>query len=223
MQIQEISLLGFISCKWIDLIKKFVSHSCDYLPISEQYSLLHRVVEENSKSTHPHIESLSSMEKDIIEYVAALVDSQHHKLWQLPHVLVAAVPLWAIWNDIEKRFVGEASSHIRLKNDQETNARGNTGESSSSSSDIPELYSSYVFVAFHRSAHLCRHVGKEALIKYYEKSWMMHLESASSVDAGDEVFFDDVKRLVRVLRCVTRRWQRPKAPMGEHEKSECKM
>ncbi|XP_042416826.1 uncharacterized protein LOC122005736 isoform X3 [Zingiber officinale] len=118
LEIVEISLLGFISCKWIDLIKKFVSHSCDYLPISEQYSLLHRVVEENSKSTHPHIESLSSMEKDIIEYVAALVDSQHHKLWQLPHVLVAAVPLWsilfrAIWNDIEKRFVGEASSHIR--------------------------------------------------------------------------------------------------------------
>ncbi|XP_074578916.1 uncharacterized protein LOC141835370 isoform X2 [Curcuma longa] len=118
MQTQEISLLGFISCKWIYLIEKFVSHSCDYLPISEQYSLLHRFLEENSKSTHSHIESLSSMEKDIIEYVTALVDSQHHKLWQLSHVLVAAIPLWsilfrAIWNDIEKGFVGEASSHIR--------------------------------------------------------------------------------------------------------------
>ncbi|KAG6492649.1 hypothetical protein ZIOFF_047614 [Zingiber officinale] len=160
MQIQEISLLGFISCKWIDLIEKFVSHSCDYLPISEQYSLLHCVVEENSKSTHPHIESLSSMEKDIIEYVAALVDSQHHKLWQLSHVLVAAVPLWAIWNDIEKRFVGEASSHIRCNG--------------------------------------CNQEGKE------------HID----LDAGDEVFFDDVKRLVRVLRCVTRRWQRPSGSDG---------
>lgn len=61
MQIQEISLLGFISCKWIYLIEKSLSHSCDYLPISEQYSLLQRFLEENSKPTHSHIESLSSM------------------------------------------------------------------------------------------------------------------------------------------------------------------
>nr|XP_018676734.1 PREDICTED: uncharacterized protein LOC103972912 isoform X3 [Musa acuminata subsp. malaccensis] len=115
---KEISLLGFISSRWTNLIGQFMSHSCDYLTISEQYSVLHCLLQENTQCAHSKMEALSSKEKDILGYMTTFLDCHYHKLWLLPPVLVAAaIPSWSIlfrafWNELNKRFVG-ASSDVR--------------------------------------------------------------------------------------------------------------
>ncbi|XP_064955486.1 uncharacterized protein LOC135607506 isoform X1 [Musa acuminata AAA Group] len=118
LEIMEISLLGFISSRWTNLIGQFMSHSCDYLTISEQYSVLHCLLQENTQCAHSKMEALSSKEKDILGYMTTFLDCHYHKLWLLPPVLVAAaIPSWSIlfrafWNELNKRFVG-ASSDVR--------------------------------------------------------------------------------------------------------------
>ncbi|RWW80896.1 hypothetical protein BHE74_00010734 [Ensete ventricosum] len=98
---QEISLLGFISSRWTNLIGQFMSHSCDYRTISEQYSVLHCVLQENTQCAHSKMEALSSkcfdddQEKDILDCMTTFLDCHYQKLWLLPPVLVAAaIPSW---------------------------------------------------------------------------------------------------------------------------------
>ncbi|KAJ8494199.1 hypothetical protein OPV22_015920 [Ensete ventricosum] len=118
LEIMEISLLGFISSRWTNLIGQFMSHSCDYRTISEQYSVLHCVLQENTQCAHSKMEALSSKEKDILDCMTTFLDCHYQKLWLLPPVLVAAaIPSWSIlfrafWNELNKRFVG-ASSDVR--------------------------------------------------------------------------------------------------------------
>ncbi|RWW27317.1 hypothetical protein GW17_00008251 [Ensete ventricosum] len=97
----EISLLGFISSRWTNLIGQFMSHSCDYRTISEQYSVLHCVLQENTQCAHSKMEALSSkcfdddQEKDILDCMTTFLDCHYQKLWLLPPVLVAAaIPSW---------------------------------------------------------------------------------------------------------------------------------
>lgn len=52
--------MGFISRRWSDFIGKFMSHFCDYLSISEQYSHLHCLLQDNSQRAHFQKETLSS-------------------------------------------------------------------------------------------------------------------------------------------------------------------
>ncbi|WOK98050.1 hypothetical protein Cni_G06760 [Canna indica] len=124
LEILEIQLLGFISGRWTDVIEQFMSHLCDYVPISEQYYFLHCLLQDNFQHAQLCIEALSSKGKDIIGYVATLLDSQYHKIWLLPPVLVtSAIPSWSILfrtflNEIEKRFAGASSAKLKAERER---------------------------------------------------------------------------------------------------------
>ncbi|KAJ0963679.1 hypothetical protein J5N97_028801 [Dioscorea zingiberensis] len=115
LEIMEILLLGFISSRWSLMVEHFMSHSCDLLPISQQYSDIHHLLQENHQSLHVSKESMSSQENEILEYLTLLLRPQLHKLWQLPSVIVAAaIPSWSILcrmylNELEKQFTGTSS------------------------------------------------------------------------------------------------------------------
>ncbi|KAM0945012.1 putative fanconi anemia group F protein [Dioscorea sansibarensis] len=115
LEIMEILLLGFIASRWSFMVKHFMSHSCDALPIPLQYTDIHHLLQESSRSLHPSKESISFQENEILEHLTLLLGTQPHKLLQLPPVIVAMViPSWSILfrmylTELEKQLNGTSS------------------------------------------------------------------------------------------------------------------
>jgi hypothetical protein len=50
---QEICLLGLVAKRWNCFVEAFISHICDFVPVSAQFSKLYNLFQENPNGNNP--------------------------------------------------------------------------------------------------------------------------------------------------------------------------
>ncbi|XP_078427769.1 fanconi anemia group F protein (FANCF) isoform X2 [Wolffia australiana] len=106
LEIVEICLLGFISSRWTQKLEHFISFSCDFLPVREQYfGALNSFQEVPTKNT------INLKEEEILEFCTSLLVKKLIKLWELPPVLVAAA--LPRWSSLFRSHVGDLGKELQ--------------------------------------------------------------------------------------------------------------